>query len=395
MELRTLLFRYNPWWEGEINFIKAYERKKLLSEMEKQFSNKNIIFITGLRRVGKTTLMKLFIKKLILEKGIKPDLIFYVSLDDFILDKYSISDIIEEFRKIHRHSVDKKIYVLLDEITYKREFHRQLKNLYDRENIKIYASSSSASILKDSSAFLTGRESIMEILPFFFEEYLELKGITINKRDTFIFEEYFEDYLVTGGLPEYIRTKDNSYINSLIDDILYKDIVLKNNIRDKDIIKDFFFLLMNHSSGVLSLYKISKVLKLSTETVSRYFGFFLNTYIIGSVKRCGKLNQRLNSPPKIYSADIGIRYIFSEGKKLGKQFENYFYLNFKKEKLCYLKEDSIEIDFLINNRYLVEVKYKEGLSPEQRKLFEKYEVEEKHIITNPDELNRLKDYCCK
>jgi len=85
-------YDYNPWWEGEFKFEDAVERPIILDKMEKFFESRSIVFLTGLRRVGKTTLMKIFIKQLI-EKGIDPGHIFYVTLDDYVLDNKSIIDI--------------------------------------------------------------------------------------------------------------------------------------------------------------------------------------------------------------------------------------------------------------------------------------------------------------
>jgi predicted AAA+ superfamily ATPase len=390
MNLKKLLFQYNPWWEKELNFINAYKRDSILNQFKNEMDKNNIVLITGLRRIGKTTLMKLFIKHLIQETKISPELIFYVSLDDYLLDKYSIIEIIEMYRKIHGLERNKKIFVFLDEISYKEKYTIQLKNLYDKENIKIFASSSSASVLNDTSALLTGREKIIKISPFFYNEYLGLKGIKIKESDGYLNEHYFEKYLLTGGFPEYILTNDISYINSLVDDILKKDIVLKRGLRDFELIKDFFLLLVNHSCGILSIYKIANTLKISTETAQRYFNYFLEVFLINRLRRCGKLNKRINSPSKIYMEDIGIRQVFSEGTRIGKQFENYAYLMIKSHNLCYIYENSIEIDFLIDKNYLVEIKYNDELKKNQKELFKKTNANKKMIIKNLEDLIKLK-----
>ena len=178
--MEQLFFRFNPWWEEEIsyNFV---ERKTYLLRMEQSIKRKDIAILTGLRRIGKTTLMKLFIERLIKIHNIEPKRIFYISLDTYGLEHYSIMEIIDEYRKIHKLSFSEQIYLFLDEIVYKENFQQELKNLYDLGNVKIYASSSASSILKDKKAHLTGREKIIEILPLTFEEYLLFKEIKLSK----------------------------------------------------------------------------------------------------------------------------------------------------------------------------------------------------------------------
>jgi hypothetical protein len=135
--------------------------------------------MTGLRRVGKTTLMKLVIQYL-LQNEISPKHIFYVSLDDFVLKDLSIIDVVSEYRSLHRIPYDEQVYVFLDEITYKQDYRHQLKNLYDKQSTKIYVSSSSSSALRDQRGYLTGREYIVEVTPLDFDEYLTFKNIVIS-----------------------------------------------------------------------------------------------------------------------------------------------------------------------------------------------------------------------
>jgi len=122
-----IYYQYNPWWEDTFIPNKYIERSSILERMTKIANDNVITILTGLRRVGKTTLMKLFIKKLINE-GIKPKTIFYISLDDFLLNKKSIIEIISDFRKLQKLHLDEKVFLFLDEVTYKDDFHQQLIN---------------------------------------------------------------------------------------------------------------------------------------------------------------------------------------------------------------------------------------------------------------------------
>jgi len=123
--------------------------------------------------------------------------------------------------------------LFFDEITYKKDFHVQLKNIYDLYNAKVFVSSSSASGLKDQKAYLTGRHRITEILPLDFDEFLSFRKITIKKADKHLLKAYFEEYMEIGGIPEYVLTQEIEYLKQLVDDIIYKDIIAMHNIREK------------------------------------------------------------------------------------------------------------------------------------------------------------------
>ena len=383
-----LYFDYNRWWEGEPQLENLVERPAVLDKMEKFFENKSIIFLTGLRRVGKTTLMKIFIQRLI-RKGIDPKHIFYVTLDDYVLDDKSIIDIVNDYRKIHKLPVDEKVFFFFDEIAHKEKFHQQLKNLYDKQNVKIYASSSSSSILKDKKAYLTGREFILEVLPLDFHEYLEFKKISIKKRDQQLLEPYFKEFLQTGGIPEYVLYRQREYLQNLVDDIIYKDIIAYHNIRNHKVVKDLFKILMGNVGGPVSVYKISNTLKTSSETISRYLQLLEEAYLIYLVPRFGSTNQMIVSPKKIYAADIGIRNLFTGFIRKGSAFENYVYLKVKDSEPVYVLENQVEIDFYLNNHVLVEVKFEEDIKDRQKEFFDRFKAKHKRVIRGYQDLAEL------
>ena len=158
--MQELIHEMNPWWEEEPVLI-GIKREKYLSYLERNIKNKDILLITGLRRVGKSTIMKQYIYQLIKEGGISSKKICYLSLDAYLFNKSSIMELVREFRKINNLRIGDKIYLSLDEVTSKESFKQELKNLYDFGNSKIFASSSSASLLIDKKAYLTGRSRLL------------------------------------------------------------------------------------------------------------------------------------------------------------------------------------------------------------------------------------------
>ena len=387
--METTLFQFNPWWEKTYQF-QAFERRVIQNRLIEHIDSKHVIFLTGLRRVGKTTIMKLLIKHLIEVSGINPNTIFYVSLDNYLLSKNNILEIVNEFRKIQNLKHDDFVYLFFDEVTYKEDFEIQLKNLYDTEHVKIFASSSSASLLKSKKNFLTGRNLIFEVLPLDFFEYLDFKQIKTAKADIHLLENHFENFLLKGGIPEYIITDNNSYLSELVDDIIYKDIAALHNIRNIAILKDFFLLLMERAGKTLSINKISNILKISPDTAKRYLELFSDSFLIFPVERYSKTNEKLLSAKKIYAADLGIRNLFTGFRDKGSLFENYIYLKIKHLSQQYIYENTIELDFITEKKHLIESKFhNEPLSVKQQKLFDTIDATTKTIIRNEVDLTNF------
>jgi len=388
--MEEILYKSNPWWEETYKFV-GINRDKYLHQLENVFENKDIIFLTGLRRVGKTSILKNFISLLINEKNIEPSNIFYITLDLIALSNLSIQEIIKEYKKLHFIPSSQKLYIFLDEVTSKENYQQELKNIYDLEDIKIYASSSSASLLKDKNAYLTGRQRIIEVMPLDFEEYLTFKNINIKKSDAYLKESYFEEYMSDGGMPEYILTGDISYIQNLIDNIIYKDIIAYHNIKNEGVIRDFYKLLMERSGKQLSLNKIANILSISVDSVKRYLSYFEDTYLIYTVEKYGKLNEKLKNPKKIYAGDIGLKNVVTGFRDKGAIFENLLFLKIKHLHPSYVYVDGIELDFMTEDKTLIEVKYNSLLNQKQQKLYDTIDAKKKIVVDSVNSFLELEN----
>lgn len=385
------LYRYNPWWEGYTEALdKLHSRPLHDQQLLQQLQNKQVVLLTGLRRVGKTSLMKRCIRHLMADKQVSPENILYVSMDDYLLKDETILSITEHFRKMHKHSVKDQIYLFLDEITHVSDYDQQLKNLYDQGGVKIFASSSSASLLRSKQAYLTGRNITFEILPLDFDEYLQFKQIRLDKADGHLNDTYFRDYLICGGIPEYVLTGDDAYIRELMDNIIYKDIAAIHGIRQVQLLKDYFLLLMERSGKTMSINKVAKILGISNDTSRRFFDLFCDTFIVYPVTKYGKLNEQMVAPKKIYCCDTGIRNYYTGVRDWGAMFENYCFLRLKHLQLKYLNQDATELDFVTERKWLIECKYhEEELNEKQQLLFDSFQANEKYILRTYEDVKQL------
>ena len=376
--MKELMYEMNPWWESQIK-PEGIFREKYLELFEKNLRNKDIIFITGLRRVGKSTLLKQYIFRLIKEKKINPSKIMYLSLDAYSLKENPIHELVREFRKINKLKLNEKIYLFFDEVVYKEHFNQELKNLYDMGNTKIFASSSSASLLRDKKAFLTGRARTLEIEPLDFQEFLLFKNYSVKKSEKYILEKFFEEYMEYGGMPEYVLTKDPNYITNLVDSIIYKDIIALHNIKNSSIVKDLFRLLCERVGKQISYNKISNILKIHKDSIKDYINYFIDSYLFYLIEKDAKsLNERVKDNKKIYCSDIGIKNVTTGFKDLSAIYENLVFLKIKKENPRYFKKNQIEIDFKLKDT-IIEAKYKKEINKKQKELFDNIKIKNKII----------------
>ena len=383
----SIFYNFNSWWEQEysLNYI---IRNKYFEPLIDLIPKKEIVFLTGLRRVGKTTLMHQLIEYLL--KSVKKEQIFYISLDLLSLKDKSIYEIIQDYRKIHGLSKDTFSYIFLDEITIKKDFHQELKNLYDLGNIKIFVSSSSATKLKDTSAFLTGRARYVEVEPLDFNEFLLFNNYSPKKKDYHLFEKYFEEYMEFGGMPEYVLTKDPTYITEVVNNIILKDIVAKYGIKNTEKVFDLFRLLMERVGKPLTYSKIANVLDISKDSVQTYINYFLETYLFSKIEVKGKLNERIKGPKKFYCGDVGIKNVSTGFRDKGAIYENLVYNKIKsdyknhlKGEINFLYKEGVEIDFVTKD-FLLEAKFGLEMNEKQKSLFDNYKIKNKMVAQGVD-----------
>ncbi len=380
--MEEILYRSNPWWSGEFK-APGIKRNDYLSQLFRLRGTNDVLLITGLRRVGKTTLVYQLVEELLRE--VDPKRIFYVSLDNLALKDYTILEIVDEYRKIQSLRHNDFVYLFFDEVHVKKDYEIQLKNIYDMGSAKIHASGSASLELIMKSPYLTGRQRVIHVYPLNFREYLQFTNNEITPADAHLYPKLAEEYATMGGLPEYVKTRDLNYLQSLLDTIIYRDIAGTHGIRNVEKLTDTLACLAQSVGTPASLRKIARCVGISKDEVSDILYFFKEANLIYDVEREGKLSERKVSPRKIYLADTGFFTVIVDKINLGAIVENLVYLKLRQQgEVRYHRASGLEVDF-VRGKMAWESKYKDNIAEEDLKNLRNLRGYSKAVITRTKE----------
>lgn len=363
----TSFYLKNPWWENK-KFDSSIPRPSYVDQIDKNLNQKLVQILTGLRRVGKSTITLQVIKHLIDKKKVNPERIIYFSIEDPKINDRPISDILNDFRIEFNIKASTKIFVFIDEIQFRNGWEREIKSLYDSEKVKFILTGSSAMLLSEKIAFLTGRYLKIQVRPLTFDEYLSFKKINFKRSEDHLLVRRAEEYLLDGGMPEYILNHPDRYLQTTVESILFKDLITKFELRDPRVLLDLVYLLADRVSITSSSLKLSKILEINKDTVLKYIEYLNAVFITSELQNYStSRNKRIYNPPKIYFKDNGILQIHSSKTNLGALAENVifnalqrFVSEHDRVNLGYWYENKHEVDFVLdinNEKFLFESKW--------------------------------------
>ena len=337
---------------------KLIDRTEYLEEL-KRWKDKDVIkVVTGIRRCGKSTLFEIFINYL-KSIGIKDEQIIHINLEDA---KYDFTDYKDLYNYIKdKIEVNKKYYVFLDEVQNVKDFQKAVDSLYIKDNVDVYITGSNAYLLSGELAtLLSGRYIEIKMLPLSFKEYVT----AFDDKDYY---HLFLNYMKNGGMPgniEVLKSNPNDidkYLDGIFSTIVYKDIMVRNNITDKMLLENILKFIFDSIGSPISTKKISDTLSskgmlTSNHTVENYITAFIESFLIYKAERFDvKGKNLLVRDYKYYAVDTGLRsYLL--GKKadsdMGHILENIVYLELLRRgyKVYVGKVDELEVDFVAENR---------------------------------------------
>lgn len=284
MEIEKLI-KFNEWWtSGQVkpSLLKEHKRP-LFFNIQKYMNDRQILLISGLRRVGKTTLIYQIIQNL-LDKNIKPEEIIYFSFDEEIGD---FEDLIKTYEDIvlKRRISKERIYIFLDEVQKLKDWQTKIKMTYDlNPNIKfIISGSASVQINRKAKESLAGRIFDFLLEPLSFKEFLEWKGVKFDIKKIELYQReispLFFDYMRKGGFPEIIGESDDEKIrnyikNNIIERIIYKDLPEEFGVKDYELFKTIIEMIARQPGMIINFDALSRNLHKNKKTIMNYF-FYL------------------------------------------------------------------------------------------------------------------------
>lgn len=325
-------------------------RREILDEVMKWFDDKRIIILTGLRRSGKSTLLKQIMRE-------KKDWC-YVNFDDERFIGFQAQDF-ESLNEVLIEVYGNPKTYFFDEIQNVDRFETFVRRLHDHRK-KVLITGSNASLLsKELGTRLTGRYRSFEVYPFSFFEYLKFRKLNPKKEWLYIAEKKvmllkaFEEYLADGGLPEYLKNKDREYVKTLFENILYRDVIARYSIRRQKIVKELVHLFATNMSTKFTYNSLKKSLGLSNAiTVKEYTSYLNNAYLFFELQRFDlSAKKQLNFPKKIYIADSAFGQLgFNLSENVGKVIENAVFLELRRRnKEAYYYSNKSECDFVVKD----------------------------------------------
>lgn len=337
---------------------KIYRREDCLSKIRGFYDDTMIKVITGIRRCGKSYLLKTIIEEL-KEKGVKDKDIIYIELDK---KNYKNIDTPEELEK----AIDELIldddfkYIFIDEVQNVTGFEAIINAYREEGNYSIFLTGSNSYLLSGELVTkLTGRYIEIEMLPLNFYEYVDMKKFMNKEVDANIYHE-FEEFIRNGGFPGslYYDTYEDKllYTRSVIEQIFNKDIKNHKKIKDKALFEVIQKFVVNNFGAIISVssiheYLIGQKINVDRRTIKTYIEVLENAKIIYPCDLFDiKSKKVLEGEKKYYLADLSIYYALNTDNRInyGPVLENvlFSYLHSKNYSLSVGKIGNLECDFI-------------------------------------------------
>ena len=418
---------------------KETELKNRSSYLEKLIKFKDTDFIkiiTGIRRCGKSSLMKLMIRYL-LENNVKEEQIIQINFESIEFKKMTV-EILYDYVK-NNLPKNKKAYLFFDEIQKISEWQDAINSFRVDFECDIYITGSNAFLLSSEYAtYLAGRSIEIKVYPLSFTEFIDFHGYKIIEKKNLIggitkkveningesyeIKELFEAYMTFGGMPSLTEVDleidkaltilDGIYSSVVIRDILEREKQKgRRQVTDSSLLRKIIMFLADNIGNNTSINSISNILlneklidtKPAVQTVQSYVSTLLEAYIFYEIKRFDiKGKEYLKTLGKYYIVDIGLRnYLLGfRNRDIGHSIENivYFELLRRGYDVAIGKIGENEIDFIatnINTKIYIQVtENMANSSIREREIASFYKIQdnfEKIVITNDESYLGIQD----
>lgn len=335
----------------EFEGLKDTVPRTILSQLT-HYKGSSAFIVKGVRRCGKSTLMKQIVKARFSEK------FYYFNFDDERVVNFRADDF-QRLMEVMLELFGKKEAVFFDEIQNIVGWELFVNRLL-REGYCVFLTGSNATLLsRELGTRLTGRHVDIELYPFSFAEFLRAKKIETAKgyfstEEKAQLSKKFREYLELGGMPEVVVFSNVPILTYVLADIVQKDIVTRYNIRETRSLRMVVNFLVANSANAITYRSLKNNFEIkSANTVQKYVRYLEEAYVIFTVQRFDEKIKRIDkSPKKVYCVDNGIITKNSPSTREIKSvlLENLVAVQLKrlsKEFFYYKSQNGNEVDFII------------------------------------------------
>jgi len=372
-----MIEKYNfHWREGFLyNFPK---KREVFNKLIDEIKTRQIISLTGMRRTGKSVLLKQIIDYLISVEKVKRENILFYSFDE---EQPKIDDVIKEYESKTSKDILKenaKIYIFLDEIQKLENWQNQIKYYYDNySNIKFFVSgSSSLFIKKKTRESLAGRIYEFTLYPLSFREFLIFRD-----KEEFIEKPSMFENLLKGEFLSYLKRqfieiineneeRAGKYLQTLVEKIVYQDIPKVFPIENEDLLMKIIKIISSAPGMILDYKSLSNELGISRVTLSNYFFYLEESFLIRKLYNFSKNNLTSEKKmKKFYLSSTSLFTFLNNSVEESKLIENLIVVN-TGASFFWRTPQKYEVDIVLtkNNEVIpIEIKYKNNILPKEVK----------------------------
>lgn len=283
-----------------------------------------VLVITGIRRCGKSVLLRQI-------QSSRQHQDYYINFDDERLLSFTVDDFQKLDQLFHEEFGEQHTYYF-DEIQNVTGWEHFVSRLYAAGNKVIVTGSNAHLLSREMGTLLTGRHVTHQLYPFSFAEYLQYYNIAFGSKDFYttkgraLLSASFHDYLVKGGFPQYLANGSANYLKSVYTDIVFRDVVVRNNISSDRQLREMLFYLASNATNPCTYNSVAKNIGVgSSDTIASWIDNIEQTYMLSQLcKYSPKVGLQLRSPKKIYFIDNALagQVGFNMSKNTGKWLEN-------------------------------------------------------------------------
>lgn len=326
--------------------------REVLEEIGEKIQLPHVIVISGIRRAGKSTLLRQIIKKYYHDKDF-----YYINFEDERLFGFTASGFNQLYESLVELFAEKKTF-FIDEIQNVDHYETFVRRFYDA-GFKFFITGSNAKMLsRELGTKLTGRHMDLVVTPFTFPEYLQFNKVEPDKEMIWhtesraLLKKRFDEYLVRGGMPEYLIYKDPEILLRTYEDIVIKDIAVRYKVENLYEMRMMYLFLITNFANRFSYHSLRKVSGLgSVNTVKNYLFYLTETFFITVINKFDySLKKQNANDKKTYLTDNGFIRVLSTktNKDKGWLLENLVFqvLEHYKNKVFYFS-GRYECDFIL------------------------------------------------